>query len=123
MKICIVGSYKWLDGDIPKAQDCILGILNGYTDIVDDVTIISGECPKGGVDIWTSELSRSMGLKFQGYPPKVNRPWAYMERNRLMARDCDVLYRIVSKVSTTYGSGVTADYARKLGREVREYVI
>lgn len=36
-----------------------------------EITIISGECPFGGIDIWAKEIALKLGLNYKGYPPEV----------------------------------------------------
>lgn len=55
------------------------------------------------------------------YKPEVYRfagPGGFAERDLEMARDCTHLLRIHCQQATTYGSGTTAEAARKLGKDV-----
>lgn len=58
--------------------------------------VVSGGCHLGGVDIWAEEVARAFDIEPVVHLPAV-RSWAlgYMPRNRLIARDCDVLHNIV----------------------------
>lgn len=47
----------------------------------------------------------------------------YKPRNMKLAAICDRLVCIRSKQSRTYGSGWTADYAEKIGKQVERYKI
>ena len=110
MKICIVGSYKWKDEDIITAKELITQIFDVLQEC-DPITIISGECPKGGVDIWAKEEALERNMDYKGYFPEKNSKPYYMKRNRQLATDCDALIRIASQASTTYGSGITMKWA------------
>jgi len=121
MIICIVGSSAWLGKDIPIAKQAIEDYLVNFDPFVD--VVISGECPKGGVDSWAKEIAINRGFAFKGYPPEANEKWAYMKRNKQMALDCDVLLRVVSSISKTFGSGITMKWAVQLGKKVSEVKI
>jgi len=110
MKICIVGSYKWKDEDIKVAKK-VIKLIFDVIEKYNDVIIISGECPKGGVDIWAKEEAENREMEYQGFYPKGNSKMFYMQRNKKMALTCDALFRIASRASTTYGSGITMKWA------------
>lgn len=135
MKIVIVGpSYpKWKSEDqIEKAKFEIRKILfincfDGYgkkTGI-----LVSGHCPKGGVDIWAEEIADNLGIKKEIYPAEVNQ-WedeldsgmsegkffnslsvhkkkGYKSRNIQMAEACDILYCIVPHTVPPKGFDIT----------------
>ena len=91
-----------------------------------DNVLVSGLCPKGGVDIWSEEIADELGIKKEIYPAEVNQ-WndkviidaksydehiitgafhviarskrlkGYRSRNIQIAEACDVLYCIVPK--------------------------
>lgn len=122
LKLCIVGSYSWKEEDIPKAKELIRQILvKAKVRFGTDLLVISGECHKGGVDIWARDEAITQQISFNGYPPISHTKGAYMARNRKMAQDCDVLVRIASSVSKTFGSGYTAKIARNLHKRVIEF--
>ncbi len=87
--------------------------------------VISGGCPKGGVDIWARDIAGVYGYTTSGgdfveHLP-VHERWApdgYQARNALIAADCSHLLRVAARASRTYGSGWTADQAQRLGRLV-----
>lgn len=89
------------------------------------IVVVSGRSPKGGVDILAAEAAHKVGLEVLEFPPKNNRwrPEGFEERNMLIARRCDKLYRISTRDSKTYGSGWTADRAQELGKPVRRFYI
>ena len=89
------------------------------------ISIVSGRSPKGGVDIMAANAANGLGLELLEFPPKHNRwrPEGFEERNLLIARRCDRLYRIATRDSKTYGSGWTADRAEEMGKLVRRLYI
>ena len=73
-----------------------------------DVILVSGGCPKGGVDIWAEEVADELGFKKEIYKPEVNQwndelrnweTWAkgYRSRNIQVANASDILYVISPK--------------------------
>jgi ribA/ribD-fused uncharacterized protein len=87
--------------------------------------VISGGCPKGGVDIWARDIAGVYGYTIEGgdfieHQPAHERwaPDGYEARNSLVAGDCTHLLRLAARASRTYGSGWTADKAQRLGRLV-----
>ena len=88
-------------------------------------TIVTGRCPRGGVDIWAEEFAEKMGYGLEVYEPEVNR-WdgsdegkiGYKQRNLQIARVCDVLYDIEPRDRKWSGGMWTAIEAIKLGKTV-----
>lgn len=60
-------------------------------------------------------VHRPTTKRFQG-------PGGYRERDLLIAQECTHMLRIACKMSTTYGSGWTAQEAEKLGKTVVRWV-
>ena len=122
-KIGIVGpeESKWTPEQIPKVKQWIKNMFHalGF-----DNVLVSGHCPKGGVDIWSEEIADELGIKKEIYPAEVNQ-WndkviidaksydehiitgafhviarskrlkGYRSRNIQIAEACDILYCIV----------------------------
>lgn len=65
--------------------------------------VCSGECPLGGVDIWTREEALALGREFVPYPPKVNN-WedGFKPRNLQIAAAKKVLCIVVAQLPATY---------------------
>jgi len=70
MKIAIVGAEesKWKPEQKKKAKHFIrkllfMRMLAGHLPVV-----VSGHCPKGGVDIWAEEIADELGIKKEIYP-------------------------------------------------------
>jgi hypothetical protein len=87
--------------------------------------VISGGCPKGGVDVWARDIAGVYGYTiprgdFVEHLPAHERwqPDGYKARNSTIAASCSHLLRIAARGSPTYGSGWTADQAERLGRLV-----
>ena len=107
MKIAIVGSQedKWTEEQKVKAKAEIKLILEHY----DYSVLVSGHCPKGGVDIWAEEIADKFGIEKEIFTPEVNQwndkiTWSqalgnikigYKSRNIKIADACDILYCIV----------------------------
>ena len=109
------------------------------------ITLVSGHCPKGGVDIWAEEIADVLGIKKEIYPAEVNQwndkviidPKSYDEhiitgafhviarmkklkgfrsRNIQIAEACDVLYCIVPR---TLPQPSGNDFSEKLYKLLR----
>jgi hypothetical protein len=92
MRIAIVGAdgTKWKEKQIPKAMREIEGILrrNATEQVLKDnidvnplfavsegcklLTLVSGHCLKGGIDIWAEEDADKLGIKKEIYSAEVN---------------------------------------------------
>ena len=121
IKIGIVGpeAGKWKPEQISKARIIIRNILvakdpyisfkqEGFYSIKDTV-LVSGHCPKGGVDIWAEEIADELGIEKDIYIAETSQwkdEWdfnaelpiklmGYRSRNIQIAEACDVLYCIV----------------------------
>ena len=116
VKVAVVGSEerRWAPEQKAKAKYKIRKILESY----DNPVLVSGACPRGGVDIWAEEIADSMGIEKIIFPAKVYR-WdgsgGFKERNIKIAETCDVLYDIEPKGKRSGGTW-TLEYAEKLGK-------
>ena len=119
MRVAIVGceESKWTSEQKEKAKIKIKSILltKAKQAFDDEIILVSGHCPFGGIDIWAEELSDALGITKKIYPAKVNqwedRTWmwhpdrplerdiGYKSRNILIAKTCDILYCIVPQRS------------------------
>lgn len=116
MKIlCIVGSCS-LAGN-PQAVKLIEKVLTRHK----PDKVISG-CARG-IDTMAEQAAKRRNIPFQGYPPKTQNWPGFKVRNLAMVQDCTYLTRIVSRTSTTYGSGWTRDRAAEMGKLTEEFVI
>lgn len=100
MRIGIVGSEakKFTQLMELSARQKIQDIINGVLIYGEDVTVVSGACHLGGIDIWAKEEAHNLGVGFKDYPPKT-KGWAfgYRPRNIKIAEDSDVVYCITVK--------------------------
>jgi len=130
--IAIVGAQenKWAPEQKEQAKIYIRGIIfNLYNTTTDNLIIISGHCPKGGVDIWVEEIVDNLisqhdynKISMKMYPSSINK-WSgkggYKQRNTEMATDCDILYDIEPK-GVWSGGTWTMKLAEKLGKETHK---
>ena len=125
MKIGIVGPSlpKWKSKEqIDKAKREIERILVEYNRNREDAILVSGHCPKGGVDTWAEIVADSLGVTKEIYPAEVNKwedkneafgfsAWivkkGYKSRNIQIAEACDVLYCIVPHTAPPKGFDIT----------------
>jgi hypothetical protein len=140
VRIAIVGSQedKWIKEQIVKAKNEIFFILAEHAKQIDGtagiynndydwsvLTLVSGHCPKGGVDIWAEDIANELGISKEIYEQEVNQ-WedeignletigvcpvdhtkidlskhncnrliGFKTRNKQIAQACDILYCIV----------------------------
>ena len=119
MRVAIVGSEEkyWTAETRRQAIKKMLDII-----LVDHwlPTLISGGCPKGGVDIWVEILATVYSYDINVYHPENNRwePNGYKKRNMEIAETCDVLYCVDPADRDWSGGMWTMNYAQKLGKEV-----
>jgi len=116
MKLAIVGAResKWTPEKKVKVKEIIRGIL---TD--DGVELlISGGCPKGGVDIWAEEIANELGITTAIFNPTENQWEYYKLRNMLIAHSCDELVCIEPK-GIKGGGSWTLNYAESIGKKIK----
>lgn len=68
--------------------------------------VVSGRCPKGGIDIWAEEIAKELDVATLIFPPKVNRwdgPGGYKERNLKIAESTLVLCIVIAHVLLPQG--------------------
>lgn len=99
-RIAIVGAEesKFTPPMKSYALDLIANILTSHTlsSPYKTVTLISGHCHLGGVDIWAEEMAELLGIQTRIYAPKTFK-WSegYRKRNLQIANDCDEIHNIV----------------------------
>ena len=120
---------KWTNSQKVDAKEEIKAILwewerrisqtesISYGEALAVIVLVSGHCPKGGVDIWAEEIADEIGIKKEIYPAEVNQ-WndkiehkktnniwvsyklkGFRSRNIQIAEACDVLCCIVPWVN------------------------
>ena len=96
--LAIVGAEeaKFTKKGKAEALRTIRHLILNVADEFGEVTVISGACHLGGVDVWAEQVAKKLGVKFRAYPPK-QLSWAggYRERNLQIARACDLIACIV----------------------------
>lgn len=149
-KIAIVGSsgQYWTPEQRTKVMKKIEEILKSYAHYYDDgntpeynydgVILVSGGCPKGGVDIWAEIVAGVLGIKKEIYKPEVNQ-WedlrvndprttpvshkGYKTRNIEIAEACDVLYCIDPADRKWSGGRWTMQKTKLLNKETHLILI
>ncbi len=116
IRLAIVGSRKFKN---PNAYALALPHLQLGALIVDPDQIISGGAD--GMDKFAEAFAQIGLIPFRAFEPKTQRwagPGGFEERNEEIAQTCTHLLSVRCELSTTYGSGWTADRAEALGRPV-----
>lgn len=126
MKIAIVGSEEafwspaWRTRVVKRIRDILRPFeLVNSTDHA-SITLVSGACPKGGVDIWAEIVADTLDVPKKIYPPTKPTWYYYRKRNIQIAEDCDVLYCFDPKWrGSKTGGQWTYRYAKnELGKRV-----
>lgn len=130
MRIAIVGSAVLSSEEQEKGRKMVNDLVGYlYAKWGNELVIVSGRSPKGGIDIFAEEAADAQGITKEIFPPEVHQ-WeddgdkiGYKTRNQLIADRCDRLYCLKSLNSKTNGSGWTADRAAEQGKlVVREWI-
>lgn len=78
------------------------------------------------IDTEAATIARAAGLVVNEILP-TNFHWdgigGFKERNQTIGDACICLVRIASTTTTTYGSGWTADYAERMGKNVERFTV
>ena len=146
-KVGIVGSSEthWTPErrtEVVKEIKNILTYLESPSDMLgdklpfdpDNVILVSGGCPHGGVDIWAEIVADVLEIQKEIYLPEVGRwediPYSnippkkgYKSRNIEIAKACDVLYCIDPKGRIGGGGQWTHKYAQSIGKEAHHILI
>lgn len=109
----------------------------------ENITFVSGGCKKGGIDLWSEIIVNSLGIPTKIFPAEIEQwndynqemdggeGWGrseihrrgYMSRNMDVARTSDILFCIDPKGRDGGGGQWTANFARKINKEVHHIVI
>ena len=118
VKIAIVGpsEEKWNEEEQKKkAKGYIFKLLLERPEYLQaDLIVVSGHCPKGGIDIYAEEVAKDLDIPMEIFKPEVNQwndkvlddlhggkfvTYGYKSRNIKIAETCDILYCIVPESS------------------------
>ena len=121
--VAIVGSVKLSKDQLKCAQQLIYFILSyeaAQQQGPGEIVVVSGGAE--GIDTLAEETAEKWVFDTKIFRPEKKGWYWYKKRNKLIAERCDVLYRIATRESKTYGSGWTADYAEEeLGKQVYRF--
>ena len=129
IKVGIVGSRRWIDKT--KIKDFIYKLKEKYTE---DVTIVSGGC-KDGADKMAKKYALEFGLKYEEYPPfhaahnmycvlpkhiynKKYHVSNYFARNKLIAKNSDIIVAFIPNGIVSNGTMSTVNYAKKFNKKI-----
>ena len=122
---------------VVRIRDCLMQwSVSPAINTMSDIILVSGGCPKGGVDIWAEIVADVLGIEKDIHAPGINQ-WestfadfgddpehssyrrlkGYKERNIEIAEMCDVLYCIDPKGRDWSGGRWTLNKAKELGKE------
>lgn len=120
MKLAIVGSQAKSWKGFEHEQEAIRVIEHAIQFLEPDLIISGGA---NGVDSWAIQVAQEFDIETREFPPEAECWAAYKARNAQIAEACNKLVVIRSQHSLTYGSGWTADYAWKLGKQVWRFTL
>jgi hypothetical protein len=104
MKVGIIGhgQDKFTEFTEAHAKHAISSLLENYRDQTiganDEIVVVSGHSPVGGIDIWAEDIAATLGLGVDIKTPRQNRweaEYGFKARNLDIARSSDVVYVIV----------------------------
>lgn len=123
MRIGIVGSRG---RDSKEDEKMVFDIIKEYLDEYgpSSLEIVSGGCPFGA-DAFAERAADYFGISILvHYPvklPKVKTKYEaterYFERNRKIARDCDILFAVIA-ADRTGGTENTIKYAKEFNKKI-----
>lgn len=86
--------------------------------------LVSGGC--AGVDSIAEQMFEDAYEPYKIFEPTVRQwdvPGGFMERNKMIVKEADVIYVIRNRFTKRYGSGWTGDYAASLKKPVYRYYV
>lgn len=111
MKYGIVGNRKgWTYNEVQKE---LLKL-----DITENDTIISGGAI--GVDTYAQEFAKTIGCDMIIYYPRNSKPSPerYFERNKKIAKECDILIAFDKGNCSGTGTLNTINHAKRMGKQI-----
>ena len=129
MKVAIVGSRRY--ENTRKIQDLIYSLKEKFGDTL---TIVSGGC-RSGADKYAKKFALEADVKYVEYlPAHENRslfcvlperyhgkPYSvknYFARNKLIAKNSDIVIGMIPEGVTSNGTQSTLDYGKKFGKKI-----
>ena len=94
------------------------------------VTLVSGGCPRGGVDVWAENIAKKLGIPCEIHRPEVNQ-WenkkeykdgkivikkGYKARNIEIAKACDILFDIEPEILCPKCKGKGCSFCKGKGK-------
>lgn len=146
LHIGIVGNEgaKFTSETEAKAKAIIYSILYRLVPEDVEITLVSGRCHLGGIDVWAEEIADNLDYLKDIYPPRVyNWSQGYKPRNIKIAQASDIVHNIVvaeyppdykgMRFQTCYhcntshhvksGGCWTAKYAQGLGKQAEWHIV
>ena len=128
MKIAIVGSRRYENKK--KIKDFIFKLKQEHGE---DTVIVSGGC-KDGADKYAKKYALELGLQYEEYPPfhevynlycvlpescygKNYHVKYYFARNKLIAKNSDIVVGFIPKGHVSNGTNSTLKYAEKFDKK------
>lgn len=116
MRLAIVGGrlHLWRN---PRAVRARVFDIVAQTAVYPNLTIVSGESPGGGVDIWARQAAALYQRGFKSYPAKWPTAYYFNLRNQQIVDNCDSLIAILAPMSR--GTHDTIKRARAKRPDIR----
>lgn len=120
MRLALIGSTHFVN---PDAEKIVRAWIASSIIRLNPSLIISGGAK--GVDTWAEQAADRFGIKKNIKEPKYHQwaPQGFKQRNIMIAEVCTHLIAWRCPLSETYGSGWTADYAERIGRDVTRHIV
>ena len=129
MKVAIVGSRRY--ENTRKVQDLIYSLKEKFGN---KLTIVSGGC-KSGADKYAKKFALEADVKYVEYLPAhenrslfcvlperyYGKPYSvknYFARNKLIAKNSDIVIGMIPEGITSNGTQSTLDYGKKFGKKI-----
>ena len=135
IKIAIVGSREkyWKPEQRREVVKLIKSALfkhmssfYGRHEMIQDttsITLISGGCPYGGVDVWAEVVADLYDIKKEIFYPEQNRSESFFDRNIKIARECEIIYCFQPEQKPRGGGTWTLEQAEIIGKETHLVII
>lgn len=118
MRLGIVGheAKKFTPETEELARARIRELISSYGHLLSPVTVVSGGCHLGGIDIWAVEEAKKLGLDFVEFlPAKLTWSGGYKDRNIRIAEGSDKVVCIVVAAYPNNYIGMRFNYCYHCG--------